>query len=328
MSKNKTWIRIFHISETQDHPSLSSASQSYTIYKVSCTTFPLNSPDDTNTVTTWKRFSQFQQLYKQLSAVHKQLYLHGKFPENIPIKYFNRKQPEIIEQRREWSLQLLEFIASQPILNSHPIFINFLFDTPDPGPLLGVSREVADVQPLGGLGDLDQDKPDLDQELRNKCSSPDLADLEVVISPSISIDTTPVLNPEVLNSESTSTLNLTPNTETTSETISNKESTIMENTEQKISEDNLANIVNELSELNTGESDVGVMPEYIRVAAEHVSNALQHEADDDIEKSLAEYRAAIGGLLTNVQADPDTGRQAQVKRRIAQYISKAEQLGK
>ena len=148
------------------------------------------------------RFSQFQQLYKQLSAVHKQLYLHGQFPENIPIKYFNRKQPEIIEQRREWSLQRLEFIASQPILNSHPIFINFLFDTPDPGPLLGVSREVADVQPLGGLGDLDQDKPDLDQELRNKCSSPDSADLEVVISPSISIDTTPVLSPEVLNSES------------------------------------------------------------------------------------------------------------------------------
>ena len=53
--------------------------------KVACTTFPLNSPDDANTVTTWKRFSQFQQLYKQLSTVHKQLYLHGQFPENIPI---------------------------------------------------------------------------------------------------------------------------------------------------------------------------------------------------------------------------------------------------
>ena len=35
-----------------------------------------------------------------------------------------------------------------------------------------------------------------------------------------------------------------------------------------------------------------------------------------------------GGLLSNVQSDPDTGRQAQVKRRIAQYITKAEQLGK
>ena len=35
-----------------------------------------------------------------------------------------------------------------------------------------------------------------------------------------------------------------------------------------------------------------------------------------------------GGLLTSVQADPDPVRQGQVKRRIAQYISKAEQLGK
>ena len=36
----------------------------------------------------------------------------------------------------------------------------------------------------------------------------------------------------------------------------------------------------------------------------------------------------LGGLLSNVQSDPDPARQAKVKRRIAQYISKAEELGK
>ena len=36
----------------------------------------------------------------------------------------------------------------------------------------------------------------------------------------------------------------------------------------------------------------------------------------------------VGGLLSNVQSDPDPARQAKVKRRIAQYISKAEELGK
>ena len=70
------------------------------------------------------------------------------------------------------------------------------------------------------------------------------------------------------------------------------------------------------------------VPEYIQTAAEHISSALRHEAEEDIEQSLAAYRAAIGGLLVHVQSDPDTVRQAQVKRRIAQYISKAEQLGK
>ena len=48
-SNNKTWIRIFQISETSDH------GLGYTLYKVTCTTFPLNSPEEANTVTIWKR---------------------------------------------------------------------------------------------------------------------------------------------------------------------------------------------------------------------------------------------------------------------------------
>ena len=36
----------------------------------------------------------------------------------------------------------------------------------------------------------------------------------------------------------------------------------------------------------------------------------------------------LGKLLSSVQADPDATRRAAVKKRVAQYISKAEQLGK
>ena len=36
----------------------------------------------------------------------------------------------------------------------------------------------------------------------------------------------------------------------------------------------------------------------------------------------------LGKLLSSVQADPDATRKAAVKKRVAQYISKAEQLGK
>ena len=68
------------------------------------------------------RFSQFQQLYKQLALVHKQLYLHGVFPENLPAQYFNRKEPRVIEQRRDWAAGVLEWVASQPVLNTHPTF--------------------------------------------------------------------------------------------------------------------------------------------------------------------------------------------------------------
>merc|ERR1719418_184097 len=90
-------------------------------------------------------------------------------------------------------------------------------------------------------------------------------------------------------------------------------------------------IVADMADLTTEDATVDTspaVPAYITAAAEHISCALRHEAEDDIEQSLAAYRAAIGGLLTSVQDDPDPVRQGQVKRRIAQYISKAEQLGK
>ena len=56
MSKaGKTWIRIFQITETKNHSSQDSSSQSYTVYKVTCTTFPINYPEEANTAVTWKR---------------------------------------------------------------------------------------------------------------------------------------------------------------------------------------------------------------------------------------------------------------------------------
>ena len=50
---SKTWIRIFQISETRTE-------QSYTVYQVTCTTFPLNCPEEAHTVTNWKRLDDIQ----------------------------------------------------------------------------------------------------------------------------------------------------------------------------------------------------------------------------------------------------------------------------
>ena len=183
------------------------------------------------------------------------------------------------------------------------MFTSFLFDT---GPVIGGTAQ-ADSQPLGGPGPADLS---VGGEVRSNCTSPDLTGLEVVINPSLSIDTTPVLTPET-------------NMEHSEPVVS----TVEARADAALSEQNLASLVSGMSELETEEAGL-VLPDYIRMAAEHVSSALRHEAEEEIEQSLAAYRAAIGGLLTNVQSDPDLARQAQVKRRIAQYISKAEQLGK
>ncbi len=68
------------------------------------------------------------------------------------------------------------------------------------------------------------------------------------------------------------------------------------------------------------------LPDYLSRAAEDVSKAVQHELEDDLDESVACYRKAIGTLLSSVQQDRCLKRQASVKRRIAQYIEKAEGL--
>ena len=207
------------------------------------------------------RFSQFLSLYKSLSLVHKQLYLHGQFPAAPDTSYFNRKDPEVIEGRRVWSLELLEFIASQPILNTHTTFTNFLFDLQeaaggggevDQVPLGGEQEEDASV--LGGGGAVEE-------EVRRDLSSPDLSGLQVVISPN-TLDSTPTLTP----------------------------SPVMEDT-QEVGAGSLENLV-----VPEASDDV---PQYIKDAAENVSRALSAEADDDIEQSLSAYRAAIGKIIVH-----------------------------
>ena len=71
----------------------------------------------------------------------------------------------------------------------------------------------------------------------------------------------------------------------------------------------------------------GGIPAYITEAARIIADALSLEAEEKFEESITAYRSAIGRLLSSVQGDPDVQRRAAVKKRVAQYISKAEQLG-
>ena len=175
-------------------------------------------------------------MYKQLSTVHKQLYLHGTFPENIAVEYFNRKQPEVIEQRKEWALTLLEFIASQHILNTHPIFVSFLFDTDKPGSQLSSGPLTPDTCPLGGTpGTPGTDQVTSDTDItRRSCTSPDLSDLEVLISPTLSVDTTPTLTPDIVT---------TP----TPDIVPAADNNMADNITEEESHQNLDNLIQDLS---------------------------------------------------------------------------------
>ena len=70
------------------------------------------------------------------------------------------------------------------------------------------------------------------------------------------------------------------------------------------------------------------MPEYLNEAANLIMKASECESEERFDESVACYRKAIGTLLESLPKDKCLKRQASVKRRIAQYIDKAENLSK
>ena len=70
------------------------------------------------------------------------------------------------------------------------------------------------------------------------------------------------------------------------------------------------------------------MPEYLNEAANIIKKAIECESEERFDESVACYRKAIGTLLDSLPKDRCLKRQASVKRRIGQYINKAEHLSK
>jgi len=200
-----------------------------------------------------------------------------------------------------WTLELLEFLASQPLLNNHPAFTNFLFDLDEPGDTS--SEGSLDRVPLGGPR---SPSPD------NLISS----ELQTKVTEDLSLDATPTLQPTVMAMLKTDE----DDVEEMIKSEEEEEVVVGQVIAEEEEAEPLSHLVSEMPE-----SDI---PAYIAEAAELISSALSFEAEERLEESVAAYREAIGKLLSEVQGDPDVTRQAQVKRRIAQYISKAEQIGK
>jgi hypothetical protein len=73
----------------------------------------------------WKRFKDFRELNQYMYDYHIKLHRKDKFPEFPSAKYFGRFDDKIIEERKECSLRLLQFIGSQSHLYRHEKFYDF-----------------------------------------------------------------------------------------------------------------------------------------------------------------------------------------------------------
>ncbi|GIY30415.1 ribosomal protein S6 kinase delta-1 [Caerostris extrusa] len=124
MSKksNDSWVRIFDVSEPILHK------KGYTLYKVTSKVFPKNSIEAVTEVTVWKRYNDFKKLHKALSTLHQNLYLREPFPSFAKTRFFGRFDPDVIEERRQSALKLLQYAANCSPLFTSQVFVKFFED--------------------------------------------------------------------------------------------------------------------------------------------------------------------------------------------------------
>ena len=130
MSKKKIeWVRSFEIGSPEKNEE-----KGHTTYKITSLLFPVGFPEAGTKLTTTKRYSEFQKLHKALLQIHKNLYLSGTFPTLPKTSYFKRFQPEVLKQRREKCLELLNFAADHSQLYNSRVFVDFFSSANDESP--------------------------------------------------------------------------------------------------------------------------------------------------------------------------------------------------
>ncbi|XP_055907064.1 ribosomal protein S6 kinase delta-1 [Eupeodes corollae] len=123
MTKNLGgWIHSFTVTDTLIHK------QGYTIYKITSVVFPRSVPEALTCISVWKRFHDVKRLYREISRRHKTMHLNGCVPEPTDHSYFKRFDAKVIQSRKEYILDLLDFVAQHPALYKSHSFMHFFDD--------------------------------------------------------------------------------------------------------------------------------------------------------------------------------------------------------
>ncbi|RZF34165.1 hypothetical protein LSTR_LSTR003575 [Laodelphax striatellus] len=117
--KDDTWVRRFIVSDPVKHK------KGFTLYKITSIVFPKKHPEAVTKIIVWKRYNDFKKLHKELKLKYQKLQLPDKFPPFVKAKFFRRFEDDVIEERRQAALVLLDFVAQHSALFTSEAFVKF-----------------------------------------------------------------------------------------------------------------------------------------------------------------------------------------------------------
>ncbi|XP_075223191.1 ribosomal protein S6 kinase delta-1 [Lycorma delicatula] len=117
--RDDMWVRRFVVSDPVKHK------KGFTLYKITSVVFPKKHPEAVTKIVVWKRYNDFKKLHKELKLKYQKLQLPDKFPPFVKAKFFKRFEDDVIEERRQAALVLLEFVAQHSSLFTSDVFVKF-----------------------------------------------------------------------------------------------------------------------------------------------------------------------------------------------------------
>ncbi|XP_027712147.1 sorting nexin-15 [Vombatus ursinus] len=326
--------RLYTVSDTRTHP------KGYTEYKVTAQFISKTNQEDVKEVVVWKRYSDFRRLHGDLAYTHRNLFRRlEEFPAFPRAQVFGRFEASVIEERRRAAEAMLRFTVNIPALNNSPQLKEFFrggdvtrpLEPSDlhilPPPLVPTlpPEEARLPQPLPAerlgheeLGDEDEKPGD------QPPSSPAQEALDLLFDCGA---------PE----EETSPAARGPLTEAELalfDPFSKEEGA-------EPSPTHVADLVALGAEPQTRgqspwklgggeeeeeEEEEGPCPAYLTRATELITQALKDERAGAYAAAVQGYRDGVDVLLQGVPGDPNCARQEGVKRKVAEYLRRAEEI--
>ncbi|ALC47875.1 CG7156 [Drosophila busckii] len=282
------WIHSFTVTDTQQHKG------GYTIYKITSIVFPRSVPQALTCLVVWKRFHEIKRLHRELSRRHRSMQLPGNLPVPTDSSYFKRFDAEVIQRRKDYILQLLDFAAQHPALYKCNSFTQFFSEAQSPN-----------ASPLRKLYVERTLKPPGSGAIAEICDK-----LDLPYDPHDAGGITP-LDPRCDKKSG-------DNEEQQQQQLNNDKQAVKLDANK--SKQQYARLLTPMASVESEDSD------YIYEAALEFSHAVQAEVNLEYEQAHKLYKHGVELLLNGSKHDGNDDRKFIAKAKIAKYLARAEEI--
>lgn len=250
-------------------------------------------------------------MHKYIFKRHKELYLRGTVPELVNDNFFKRFDPDIIQQRKEFILHLLDFIAQHPSLYKSHSFIQFFEATHTPSVSPKKCSITADDGLIDvGIDEIDNAAPQLNVSVNHE---------QIHENDSITPENSSPSSSSIL-SETNSSCFSEPIVGAAVSTLSNSID-IIESIQPSSSD---SPVPNQSTASTTTIIDTSA--EYIFEAALQFSDAVRAEVNLDYLEAFERYKGGIEKLINGAKLDVCMERKKIAKEKTEKYLIRAEQI--